>query len=135
MDAIIEAILKLIPFSKIFITIGCSPEISAGLSALLSAILLSALIWGVKKIQRNYLNTKITKDKSLDFDYPKVKQSLDLFIPTRFQNYSPTKEEEPLFSHRFVSKSKLIPFFIKTAFNEKKVIDKFYLILADSGMG
>ena len=37
MDAIIEAILKLIPFSKIFISIGCSKEISAGLSALLSA--------------------------------------------------------------------------------------------------
>jgi len=57
------------------------------------------------------------------------------FIPTQFQNQSPTHEEEPAFSHRFVSKNLLIPFFMKTAFNEKKESDKFYLVLADSGMG
>ena len=64
-----------------------------------------------------------------------MQQKLNLFIESKFQNNSPTNEDEPLFTHKFVSKSKLIPFFINTAFIGNKVSDKFYLVLADSGMG
>jgi sulfatase modifying factor 1 len=35
----------------------------------------------------------------------------------------------------FIVKKRLIPWFIRNAFDEKKESDKFYLILADSGMG
>lgn len=34
-----------------------------------------------------------------------------------------------------MSRSPLIPFFIQAAFNEKSDSERFYLILADSGMG
>ena len=86
-------------------------------------------------LTNHYKNSKTARDLAPYFDYQKVKASREFFIPTKFQNQSPTQEEEPEFSHRFVSKSLLIPFFMKTAFNEKKESDKFYLVLADSGMG
>lgn len=135
MDNIIDAILKLIPFSNLFELIGFDKESSAGLSVLVSAILIFALGIGLKKLQEKYANSKAAKDLFPYFDYQKVKQSRDLFIPTRFQNHSPAVEDEPSFSHRYVIKGKLIPWFMKTGFNEKKMTDKFYLVLADSGMG
>ncbi len=69
------------------------------------------------------------------FTYDTVKKSTQYFIHTRGQSYSPTHEDEPQQSTKFIVKEKLIPWFIKTAFNEKVESDKYYLVLADSGMG
>lgn len=135
MDSIINAILKVIPFSKFFESQGFSKEVSAAIPVIIAAILLYQIIPWLKIIYAYYNNTKTAKDLAPYFEYSKVKQSRDLFIPTHFQNNSPTNEDEPSFTHRFVSKSKLIPFFLKKVFNEKNDTDKFYLILADSGMG
>ncbi len=85
--------------------------------------------WFYKRIQR------AKEGLSPYFSKKEVRKKLDLFIESKFQNNSPTNEDEPRFNHKFVSKSKLIPHFINTAFNEDKVSDKFYLVLADSGMG
>ncbi len=135
MEKIIEEILKLIPFSKLFEFIGLSKESSAGLSVLVVAVLFYFLIKVLKYYREYRANKKTANDLAPYFEYPQVKKSRDLFIPTRFQNHSPSAEEEPGFSHHFVSKSELIPHFLKAVFDEKKVTDKFYLILADSGMG
>ncbi len=135
MEKIIEEILKLIPFSKLFEFIGLSKESSAGLSVLVVAVLFYFLIKVLKYYREYRANKKTANDLAPYFEYPQVKKSRDLFIPTRFQNHSPSAEEEPGFSHHFVSKSELIPHFLKAVFDEKKETDKFYLILADSGMG
>ncbi len=64
-----------------------------------------------------------------------VRNATRIFIPTQFQNASPARQDEPGFNNPGISRSPLIPFFIKIAFNEKKESERFYLILADSGMG
>ena len=135
MDKIIDAILKLIPFSKLFELLGLTKETSAGLSVFVSAILIYIIVSQINKLKEHYKNSKIASDLFPYFEYTQVKKSRDLFIPTRFQNNSPSVEDEPGFSNPFVSKSELIPHFLKVVFNEKKETDKFFLILADSGMG
>ncbi len=123
MEKAIEAIIKaLVDNSGITL-----PSLSAIVTTL-GVILVTALY---KRIQGSIA----AKDLAPCFSKKDVQQKLRLFIESKWQNNSPTREEEPLFTHKFVSKSALIPHLIKTAFNENKVSDKFYLVLADSGMG
>lgn len=135
MDKIIEAILKLIPFSKLFELTGLNKELSAGLSVLVTVVLLYFIGSFIKKWQTHVKNMKAATDLEPYFNYKNVKQSTKLFIQTQGQSYTPTHEEEPDESTKFIVKKLLIPWFLKTAFNEKKASNKFYLILGDSGMG
>ena len=135
MDEIIAKLVELLPFAPKFEAWGMSKETSVALASLAVVVLGAALKALFKFLVDHRKNSRAARDLAPHFDYQKVKASRALFIPTQFQNQSPTREEEPAFSHRFVSKNPLIPFFMKTAFNEKKESDKFYLILADSGMG
>jgi len=135
MDKIFEALIKLIPFSQLFEKSGISKTTSVAFAGLINTALVYALYSLVKYLVNHYKNSKAASDLAPYFNYQEVKSKRELFIQTQFQNQSPTHEEEPAFSHRFVSKNLLIPFFMKTAFNEKKESDKFYLVLADSGMG
>ncbi len=135
MDNIFEALIKLIPFAQLFEKLGMSKETSVALAG----VVIIALAFALKSLTKYSLNrlknSKAASDLSPNFDYQYVKSSRELFIHTQFQNESPVREDEPKFSHKFVSKNLLIPFFMKTAFNEKKESDKLYLVLADSGMG
>ena len=135
MDKIFEALVKLVPFARLFEKLGMNKEISVAFSGLISIMLIISLTALFKYLADHYKNSKAARNLAPYFDYHKVKSSRELFITTRFQNQSPTHEDEPQFTHRFVSKSPLIPFFIKTVFNEKKESEKFYLVLGDSGMG
>ncbi|MEI6846902.1 MAG: SUMF1/EgtB/PvdO family nonheme iron enzyme, partial [Chlorobiaceae bacterium] len=99
---------------------------------ILSAIIIALGKWIYKRIQKSKM---AIEDLAPYFSKKDVQEKRNLFIESKFQNNSPTREEEPLFTHQFVSKSKLIPHFINTAFIGNKVSDKFYLVLADSGMG
>ncbi len=135
MEKIFEALIKLVPFARLFEKSGMSKETSVAFAGLVIIILVFALQSLTKYLIKRYKTSKAASDLAPYFDYQTVKALRELFIPTQFQNQSPTLEEEPGFSHKFVSKSLLIPFFMKIAFNEKKESDKFYLVLADSGMG
>lgn len=135
MDKIIEALAGLFPFAPYLQSWGVSQQASAAITAAIIAAFGVAGKWLWQHLLNHYKNSRAARDLAPYFDYQKVKASRALFIPTQFQNQSPTREEEPAFSHKFVSKSRLIPFFMNTAFDEKKESDKFYLVLADSGMG
>jgi len=135
MDKIFEALIKLIPFSQLFEKSGISKTTSVAFAGLINTALVCALYSLLRYLVNHYKDSKAARDLAPYFNYQEIKSKRDLFIATQFQNQSPTHEEEPAFSHRFVSKNLLIPFFMKTAFNEKKESDKFYLVLADSGMG
>lgn len=135
MDKIIEAILKLIPISKYLELIGVNKESAAALTVIVATIVIYILVGYLKKWYDFSQATKASKDLSPYYDYLKVKKSVQYYIPTYGQNFSPTHEEDPSASNKFIVKKNLISWFLKTAFNEKKESDKFYLILADSGMG
>jgi len=135
MDKFIEGILKLLPFSTWLEQAGLSKEISAGLSVVFVAGLLWWLSINAKKLLQRWELQKPARVLDPQFDYAAMRQATRYYIPTQFQNASPAREDEPGFTHQHVIRSRLIPFFIKTAFNVKAESERFYLILADSGMG
>ncbi len=135
MDKLIEAILELLPFSVWLQQVGLSKEFSAGLSV----VLVAALLWWLSAIANNALKRwNLQKTAAVldpQFDYAAMRKATRYYIPTQFQNASPAREDEPGFTHQHVIRGPLIPFFLKTAFDHKQESERFYLILADSGMG
>jgi hypothetical protein len=68
------------------------------------------------------------------FSRNEILRAIGNYIPTQCQNVDPAVASEPARVHAFAPREKLIPFFIKKVFKEKKE-EKYYLVLADSGMG
>ena len=140
MDKILEAlveIIQIIPFTKrLQAYLGYDEKVCAAWSALIAFLLCYSLVKIFKAANDHSKNSKTARELgNIHFDYLKIKKARELFIPTFYQNESPVREEEPSFSHRFVARSALISFFMKTGFDGRKESDKFYLVLADSGMG
>jgi len=135
MDPIIEAIAKLFPLGAWFEYWGWDKNLGEAISIVIITLLLTVLVWGVKKLlgRQRIINT--ARDLMPQFDEAAVNQARRIYIPTRFQNASPTLQDEPGFSHQYVSTSPLVPFFINNAFNNPKESERFYIVLADSGMG
>ena len=104
-----------------------------------AAVVFSLGVWLsnglIKMLLARYRNWVTVRDLEPQFDYKMVERATKIFIPTQFQNASPARQAEPGDSLPFVSRSPLIPHFIKNAFNKKKDSERFYLVLADSGMG
>jgi sulfatase modifying factor 1 len=135
MEKIIDEIFDAVPLAEVFMSWGMNVSLSRVLATIIIALGIIGFTKGFKKWQAHIKNKKTAKDLAPYFDYKKVKKSRQLFIPTRGQNISPTHEEELDSSTKFIVDKKLIPWFINTAFDEKKDSDKYYLILAGSGMG
>ena len=132
MNDIIKAIAKLLPFEAW----GLKREIAEPLSIILltAAALLAG--WFVKDLFKRIKARREAIAATLpQFDWVSIKKATRYFIPTQYQNPSPSRQDEPGFTHAFIAKNKLIPFFIKTAFNQKIQAERFYLVLGDSGMG
>ena len=53
------------------------------------------------------------------FDYLSIKKAREYYIPTQYQNASPTRQEGAWLTHKYIMRNKLIPFFTKTVFTEK----------------
>lgn len=135
MDKIIDAIVKLIPFSTILEQYGLNKELSSTLSVLLSAVLLFLLINISKIIIHKIKSLQTTKDLAPYFDEYRVRKSVKYFIQTHGQNISPTYEDETINGNKFIVRKKLIPWFIEDVFSGKNKSDKYFIVLADSGMG
>ncbi len=127
----IEAITNL--FAPIFLGLGFSEFQSTALSILAT---IGLLILGYRLL-KSWKTHQSAKDLAPFWEYPDIKDAQQYFIQTQAQNVSPTLEEnEPGDSKPFVFKKKLIPFFLKTVFDDtKKSKNKYHLILAGSGMG
>jgi hypothetical protein len=69
------------------------------------------------------------------FSASDVDRATRYYIPTKFQNVSPAADEEPGKSHMASAKQLLMPMFLDTVFKNKNAETKYYLILADAGMG
>lgn len=136
MDKIVEAILKLQPFGAAFKKLGLNDD----WSALFSVILIVLLVTLFSKLYRFLIKRYKFRKEAIEnikpqFDHLSIKKAKKFYIQTQYQNASPARQEEPGFTHQYIARNKLIPFFIKTAFNERADSERFYLILADSGMG
>lgn len=70
------------------------------------------------------------------FSVADVEKAIHIYVPTNYQNISPTEDDEPGRGHIASAKNQLIPLFLKSVFrNDVSNRNKYFLILADSGMG
>ena len=135
METSIVEIAKHIYIYEFFIWLGLSQELSVSLAIILTACISYLLIYLGKSLRLRCRIRKTSRNLEPYYDEYSVKRATKYFISTNGQNISPTKEEEPAIGNKFITRNKLIPFFINNVFQGKKESDKFYLILADSGMG
>lgn len=85
--------------------------------------------WAISKYNEWLLN----KNLRPRFSESEVYRATRYYIPTKFQNISPTSDE-PGSSHFTTAKQRLIPE-LMNAFKDNRKNTNRYLILADSGMG
>ncbi|MBC3788370.1 hypothetical protein [Spirosoma utsteinense] len=64
-----------------------------------------------------------------------VKEARQNYILTKFQNISPGDEHEPSYAYASTAKENMMSFFLKRAFIDDSEAHRYYLLLADSGMG
>ena len=89
----------------------------------------------IKFLIRKY-NTKTLSSDLEPFFYPsEVAKAINKFIPTRFQNVNPGNYDDLNNNHAFTVSQNLISHFIKVAFRRNKDEVRYYIILADAGMG
>jgi hypothetical protein len=84
---------------------------------------------------RNLLQKKLQKQLAPFYSRNDIKKATEYYVPTQCQNIAPSKEHEPGHTHAFATKESLIPFFMDKVFNNKSQTDRFFIIMADSGMG
>lgn len=64
-----------------------------------------------------------------------VKKALKNYVPTHCQNVAASLANSPQNQCAFVTRQELIPFFIKRDLSNSMYRDKYYIILAEAGMG
>lgn len=115
---------------------GFSEKVLLGLAVLAFIItVISAIIklihWAILKNNQWLLNESLKPY----FSPNDVDRATRYYIPTKFQNVSPTADDEPGKTHLASAKQELMPMFLNKAFKDHGDNTKYYLILADAGMG
>jgi hypothetical protein len=97
--------------------------------------LISAMIkfikWAILKNNQWLLNENLRPY----FSTNDVDRATRYYIPTKYQNVSPSADDEPGKSHIASARELLLPMFLNRAFKNNSDNTKYYLILADAGMG
>lgn len=89
-------------------------------------------IWIYKRRRANAAE----KDLHPFFSPQDISKATEYYVPTKFQSNPPSNYHELQESNRVIAREKLIPFFINKGFKpEKNDAQRFYMILAGSGMG
>lgn len=105
--------------------------ISTGILTTVLAYIYKLIIFAYDR----YKNNKLSKDLHPFYSPLEIIKATKYYISTKCQNISPAIEQEPEYTHAFATKEKLIKFFIKKVFNNISKEDRYYILLADSGMG
>lgn len=124
-------------FSKL---IGLNPKISnliLFLIALLVFIIsvVKAFIKIISFIRYWLKQNIIDRDIFPFFTRGDIQHATKYYIETRYQNISPTEDDEPGSQYIASAKDQLLPLFLDKVFKYGKSDNKYFLILADSGMG
>lgn len=83
------------------------------------------ILWRIQSNLNKDLHPFYTKDE--------IDKSTHYYIPTKYQDLSPSQAEEPGRAYISSPKGLLVPTMLNIIFNDDS--DRYYLILADSGMG
>lgn len=94
-------------------------------------LLYKAFVWVMSQYWKRQLNKNISPFISAS----DVRKFTRYFVPTKFQNISPAEDDEPGRKYIASAKNKLIPLFLNKVLKPLGNEGKFYLLLADTGMG
>ena len=105
-EALFEFLFKLISLPGYLESLGLDKDLSETLAKaiiIILAVIISALFVPlVRYLWQRWKTAKATRDLAPYFQYLTVRNSCKLFIPTQSQNHSPTREDEPAFTHKYV---------------------------------
>ena len=78
---------------------------------------------------------RLRKDLHPYFSSADIRQATQYYVPTHFQSNPPSQHHELIQAHKVTARQKLIPFFLNHAFRGDQDQQRFYIVLAGSGMG
>ncbi|MEM7655594.1 MAG: hypothetical protein AAF399_05650 [Bacteroidota bacterium] len=104
----------------------------------ISFTLLGSLITGLWKLGQWWWRRRqqqlLKADLHPFFTYGDIKKATQFYVPTHFQSNAPS-EYELDFDHKVTARQRMLTFFLNQAFRPSNNDQRFYLILAGSGMG
>jgi len=102
-----------------------------GLLGSLATGLYRLALWWYRR-QRQY---RLRKDLHPYFSAADIRKATEYYVATHFQSNPPSHHHELIQAHKVTARQKLIPFFLNHAFKGERDDQRFYMVLAGSGMG
>jgi len=105
---------------------------------LASIIAVFVVLWGIRIVQWAIVKNrqwKLNESLSPFISDSDVEKATRYYVNTRYQNVSPSADEEPGRTHIAAAKGELVPLFRDDVFKRNDEGSRYYLILADTGMG
>ncbi len=132
----LNALLDII--ERFLLGIGMPEWLVTVIIVLLSGVVLIGLIgyalkWFISKLLFWNNRRRLSRDLHPFYTKAEIDKATRYYIPTKYQDTAPSQADEPSRSFIDSPKAKLIPMMLKTAFQQDD--SRYYLILADSGMG
>ena len=84
---------------------------------------------------RKQRQKRLKKDLHPYISASDIRKATQYYVPTHFQSNPPSQHGELIQAHKVTARQKLIPFFLNVAFKPGKEDQRFYIVLAGSGMG
>lgn len=89
------------------------------------------LLWWLRRQREQQLK----KDLHPYFSAADIKKATQYYVETQFQSVPPSQYGELIQANTVAARNRLIPFFLKKAFHPSNDHQRFYIVLAGSGMG
>ncbi|MEM7374663.1 MAG: leucine-rich repeat domain-containing protein [Bacteroidota bacterium] len=100
------------------------------LGSLLTGLWRLGIMWWKRKQQK-----RLKGDLHPYFSATDIRKATQFYVSTHFQSNPPSQHHELIQTHKVTARQRLIPFFLKQAFKPDLDDQRFYIILAGSGMG
>ncbi|MEZ4829318.1 MAG: hypothetical protein R3C61_23970 [Bacteroidia bacterium] len=102
-----------------------------GLLGSISTTIWRLIVWGIRRKRQQ----RLKKDLHPYFLQSDIRSATQFYVPTHFQSNTPSQHNELIQANKVTARQKLIPFFLNFAFSPTHSEQRFYMILAGSGMG
>ena len=132
--SLIESIAELLGFLGFK-----NPKDEQEIIFIIMATLLTSILGGLYRlgllIYRRRQENQLKEDLHPYFSAADIRKATQFYVPTHFQSNPPSQHSELIQTHKVTARQRLLPFFLKQAFKPDHSDQRFYMVLAGSGMG
>jgi len=122
-DALVENESWQVDSIILFLGLGLLGSIATGLYRL--------TLWWFRRNQQ----FRLRKDLHPFFSAADIKKATQFYVDTHFQSIAPSQHQELIQANLIAARQRLIPFFLNHAFKSTQDDQRFYIVMAGSGMG